>query len=916
MMADPVPGVLARPSSLINERSPTNDADVARQESSKIALGIDFGTSTCRVVVVKDGAHHELQIPSVVALGADGGLLAGWAASKIATERPLFAARAVKRLLGRRVGSPEIEWLASGSSLIMEQTAHGIGLVLGDTLFSVQALSHALMQHVVEEAERACQVHAGRRRRVPAVVTIPAMFDMPQRLALARVAKHAGIDVKRFVESPAAALLAMSLPPTIEKVAVAELGAGYFDVCIAERQPRGWKILGSEGDTLLGTDDFDYRVMSMLIAEFFGMHAYDLSANSLAIARLRAQAAKIRLHVRRRQPSATLLANIARVNGRDLPLVHPPVSARELERLVDGDLAAIVPPCQRLFGDLRMGTDDVDAVVVLGHGAQIPFVPQRFAEMFRVEPIVPKDAEMFPARGAAALALATTSEGARIQSVLPHTLSVRPGQRPPIQVSKRHEPIPFTSTHFFKPDVPNAEAVDLVLLQGECEHDFNAFQIARARLEQPGDGSYVVEIGLDERGVLAFSAQPSTALSGARSSEAPGVPGSEPPTSHGTPEVVVEVEGLDEELLDAYLASLDDDELEGGQPTIQAHRIAGAAAEAAVPSSRPHQPLRRSMFARDASADTIAATVHIPSSMHPPDEAGANGPMSLRSAADPLVGKILGGRYELMAILGEGSMARVYTARHQILGSTYAVKVMHSSLASNAELRERFLREARAAAAIDSDHVVRILDFGKIDESRDYFVMEYLQGTTLEDEIRRRLVPIALVVNAMVQVSKGLMAAHEHNIVHRDLKPENVLITRMGESPRVKILDFGVAKIPTAEAGLTMGNSIIGTPYYMAPEQVIGGVDLRTDIYASGIMMYELVTGSLPFHHESLAHVLAMQCDMALPSPRQVAGPNRCSAELDVLIRKCAEKKKDDRFQTALELRTALHRVQAQLPSA
>lgn len=869
-----------------------------REPFDDIALGIDFGTSECRAVVTTPDGQHELRVPALVSVDVHGRLIAGDAALAVAKRRPELGVRSIKRLLGRRVGSPEVAWLAAGTPQQLEQTARGLGVQLGGALFSVQAVAQVLLQDIVDKAIYPATPENGD---VPAVLTIPAMFDMPQRLTLVRVATQSGIDVRRVVESPIAALLAMGLPGELRRVVVADFGAGYFDVCVASRSASGWTVLGAEGDPLLGTDDLDHRVVQLLIDHYYRQNQIDLSASSSALARLRRQARQIRQDASKRQPSATVLTHLARHDDKDVPLVHPALTGPDLDALWDEELGALVPPCLRLFEELGLGTDDIDALVLLGGAARLPFVQARFRELLRVEPIVPPDAPLLAARGAAMLARADAS-GPVVKSVLPHTLSVLAGSRTPVPITRKNQALPITSTHFFKPDDPHGGPIDLWLCQGEREHGYDACRVARAHLEEAGDGSYVVTVGVSESGDVSFHVQ---SADFAATDDGFVAISSIPPKSEEAPVVDVIAESLDAASLAAYIQSLEQEEEDilGGQPTIQARRLEP---EGLPASSRPEHALRRSMYGRGA----VVETGGLP---HSSTQLDTSAPPSLPADADPLVGSVLGGRYEVTAIIGEGAMARVYKARHKILGNAYAVKVMHAALASDASLRERFLREARAAAAIDSDHVVRILDFGNADDSRDYFVMEFLEGRSLEDEIQEHLVPMPLVLTAMVQVARGLEAAHEHAIVHRDLKPENVWLTHSGAAPRIKILDFGVAKIPTAEAGLTMGNSIIGTPYYMAPEQVSGQVDHRTDIYATGIMLYELVTGRVPFHHESLAYVLAMQCDMPLPSPRAFAGPVRCSEELDALIRKCAEKNKDQRFQTARELRVSLEEIRARL---
>jgi serine/threonine-protein kinase len=295
---------------------------------------------------------------------------------------------------------------------------------------------------------------------------------------------------------------------------------------------------------------------------------------------------------------------------------------------------------------------------------------------------------------------------------------------------------------------------------------------------------------------------------------------------------------------------------------------------------------------------------HVRPSTRPPPSSGP-GELEPLPANDALVGAVVGGRYQIDAVVAEGAMGRVYLATHNLLGRRFAVKVLHPELARNEELAMRFLREAQAAARIESDHVVDIVDFGRLDDGTGYFVMEYLDGLTLGQLIKEReRVDAELTREIGAQIAHGIAAAHAIDIVHRDLKPDNIsLVERPGVTFFSKILDFGIAKHPTSasEGPITIAGSLVGSPYYMAPEQIVGGtIAPQTDIYAMGVLLFEMVAGTPPFLAESVAHVLQQHVDAAPPSVAERGG--ECPPHLEAVIRRCLEKKQEDRYQSAREL--------------
>lgn len=246
-------------------------------------------------------------------------------------------------------------------------------------------------------------------------------------------------------------------------------------------------------------------------------------------------------------------------------------------------------------------------------------------------------------------------------------------------------------------------------------------------------------------------------------------------------------------------------------------------------------------------------------------EAGAQ-----ESADDPLIGSTIGGKYRIYSKLGSGGMGAVYRARRTIIGDDVAIKILHFNQNESPEA-ERFRREAQAAARLKHAHAVSIFDFGISNDGRQYLVMELVEGVSLRQLIQSQGVfSPAFAVEIISQVCAAFDEAHRHNIVHRDIKPDNIVVDLGGVKPKVTVLDFGIAKLRGESAGtLTQTGSVLGTPYYMSPEQCLGEqLDGRSDIYSLGIVLYEMLTGVVPFNAPISTAVVVQQVNQAPPPPR------------------------------------------------
>jgi len=280
---------------------------------------------------------------------------------------------------------------------------------------------------------------------------------------------------------------------------------------------------------------------------------------------------------------------------------------------------------------------------------------------------------------------------------------------------------------------------------------------------------------------------------------------------------------------------------------------------------------------------------------------------------DSLIGLTIG-NYEIKQKLGEGGMGSVYLAEHPLIGKKVALKVLHAEFASNRDVVSRFFTEAKSVNDIQHPNIVDIVDYGEIvqDDGGDmvYFIMEFLAGEALTDLIRREA-PLApeRSLAICIQIADALSASHGHNIVHRDLKPDNVILIQRGrQNDFVKVLDFGIAKLTGDQPGSrrTRTGIVMGTPAYMSPEQCEGrgNVDHRTDIYALGILLYEMITGRVPFLGEGYGEVLVQHLTQTPARPTTIRG--LIPPHVEAICMKALEKKPESRYPSMEEFMKAL----------
>jgi serine/threonine protein kinase len=308
----------------------------------------------------------------------------------------------------------------------------------------------------------------------------------------------------------------------------------------------------------------------------------------------------------------------------------------------------------------------------------------------------------------------------------------------------------------------------------------------------------------------------------------------------------------------------------------------------------------------------VAAAVPPPAASRPASEDGSRS----------LLGKTVGGKYLVRSILGRGGMGTVYEGVNLQMGRVVALKVLHPKQLKKRESVKRFHQEARSAGAIGHPNICEVYDIGALDDGCPYLVMERLTGSTLSEVARQGVLSFDHAIDVMVQVLSGLVAAHEKGIVHRDLKPDNIFLTeRVGCPPVAKVLDFGVSKIIAAEPAfprdadldLTRTGMVMGTPYYMSPEQASGARDLdgRVDLYACGVILYEVLTGRRPFlgtnYHILLWNILKTEP----PAPSQLRAD--LPPTLESVIARAMARDRAARYSTAQDFIAALSQVRNNL---
>ena len=842
-------------------------------------VGIDFGTSNSaaawvddagrvRVAAIKDGVYL---LPTVAWYGPQGHHLVGHAARQQIIDDPHNTVFGLKRFLGRRFSSPFVhEHVGRFAFTLIEGTDGQCAVQLGCGVKTLSDIAVDMFKRLIELTKLSLGTDV-----VDVVVTVPAHYGFTQRTAIRRAAQTAGVRVKAMINEPTAAAtyFAERNRGKDGTILVFDLGGGTFDATLMTIMGGIVKVLATGGDAFLGGADFDAKIAEHLVAQFRQSTDIDLTKSAVSMQRLLVAAEGAKIELSKNEVAKIRVPCIA-VKGEQFFDLEARLTRKEMEGLVSPLVEKCLTVCNDILQRAKIDPARIDEIVFVGGMTRMPLIHTRMAGIFPFNASSNVHPDLAVVVGAALLGRGTQS--------LIDVNSMSIGVQLPGGVTK--ELVPANS------QVPSVSRLPL----GE---------------RPPSDKALV--IGL-------FESVDATSLE----RDVLGTVRVEPAwlVKHPGPLTLEAWLGADLDLtlaLDAGDGQKLPLEIKRNVPTARAPAPVASSTSGANFRSVALEEAKRQVTAE--LRDTQAAPKKDTSKEDHTSSLDGQRSIPEDEATIPKAGDVMGD-YLLLDILGRGGMGRVYLAEHIRLGRRVALKMLRRRFAGNEAAIERFLTEARAINRIRHENCIEVTDLFETDDGHTCYIMEALEGRSLAELLRSVGAPRPeRTVRIAYQVASAMVAVHDAQIIHRDLKPENIFLTqRGGRDDVVKLLDFGVAKLTDASALSTTESSVgvaVGTLEYMSPEQLIGQpIDPRADIFALGVVLYECVTGRLPFAGQTEREVLFSQLstDPARPSTA-VKADAYIPQSLDELIMQCLDREPSRRPQTMREVRGRLEAVLEEL---
>gem|GEM_PF-780708 len=873
-------------------------------------LAIDFGTSNSaaawldelgrvRVAAIRE---NTFLLPTAAWYSATGHTLVGQPARQQMVDDPKNTIFGLKRFLGLRFNSPFVHRHKGRFAFDIVETADGhCGVMIGDSIKSFEDVAVDVLKRLLELAA----VSYGAPFE-ECVLTAPAHYGYAQRGAIRRAAMRAGLRVKGMVNEPTAAAMYYARKKGNDgTVLVFDLGGGTFDATLMAIVSGVVKVIATGGDAFLGGADFDARIVDHLLARFERDHAVDLRSDAVAVQRLLVAAEAAKIELSRSEEVRIRVPCIAIKDERFLDL-ELRLSRTDLENMTATLVEQAVGVCRDILKRAKLEAEQVDEIVFVGGMTRMPVIQRRLADIFVANPSQNIHPDLGVVVGAALLSqgdhslidVTSMSMGIALPGggnveLVPANTTVPSVRRVDVARPAAGQPLAFGVY----------EAVDVQALERDL---LGTIRVPPEWLAaHPGPLSVEAWLGADLD--LALFLQPGsgeklslTLQTGAAKAPASSSPALSSPSATAAMPPPASPE-FERRMGHPGFRSVDVPGSGHGVSTMPPPLSATMPAPMSAPTTKP------------ASAPSSTA----PSAPATSADSGAGEPPA------PKPGDTVGG-YLLIDVIGGGGMGQVYLAEHKRLGRRVAMKMLRQRFGKDTASLERFLSEARAVNQIRHENIIEVTDLFESADGCPCYIMEALEGRSLAELLRSIGAPtVERTVRIAYQVANAMVAVHDAHIIHRDIKPENIFLTQKNNREDfVKLIDFGVAKLVDKD-GLSVHDTNvgarIGTLDYMPPEQIVGHtVDARADIYALGVVLYEMTTGRLPYKHagSDRALLFAQLAEPPMRPSRVMAGKSTIPSALDDLIMECLDREPSRRPQTMREVRGRLEAMAEQTSAA